>query len=75
MPPMPWPATGVSERLFAQPWPEIRRLWGSELGEVSDPMDSNVDVLLKQAVNHGASDIHLKVGSAPIVRIDGEMLR
>ena len=38
-------------------------------------MDSNVDVLLKQAVNHGASDIHLKVGSAPIVRIDGELRR
>jgi twitching motility protein PilT len=38
-------------------------------------MDNNVDVLLKQAVHHGASDIHLKVGSAPIVRIDGELRR
>jgi len=38
-------------------------------------MDNNVDALLKQAVNHGASDIHLKVGSAPIVRIDGELRR
>lgn len=38
-------------------------------------MENNVDVLLKQAVNHGASDIHLKVGSAPIVRIDGELRR
>ncbi len=38
-------------------------------------MENNVDALLKQAVNHGASDIHLKVGSAPIVRIDGELRR
>ncbi len=38
-------------------------------------MEANVDALLKQAVNHGASDIHLKVGSAPIVRIDGELRR
>lgn len=38
-------------------------------------MENNIDVLLKQAVSHGASDIHLKVGSAPIVRIDGELRR
>jgi twitching motility protein PilT len=35
----------------------------------------NVDALLKRAVEHGASDIHLKVGSAPIVRIGGELRR
>jgi len=33
----------------------------------------NIDELLKQAVDRGASDIHLKVGSRPIVRIDGEL--
>ncbi|HJQ76016.1 MAG TPA: PilT/PilU family type 4a pilus ATPase [Acidimicrobiia bacterium] len=38
-------------------------------------MENNVDALLRQAVNYGASDIHLKVGSAPIVRIDGELRR
>ncbi|HET9259355.1 MAG TPA: PilT/PilU family type 4a pilus ATPase [Acidimicrobiia bacterium] len=38
-------------------------------------MDNNVDALLKQAVHHGASDLHLKVGSAPIVRIDGALRR
>lgn len=38
-------------------------------------MDKNVDALLRRAVEHGASDIHLKVGSAPIVRIDGELRR
>ena len=34
-----------------------------------------VDELLKKAVAHDASDIHLKVGSAPIVRIEGELRR
>lgn len=38
-------------------------------------MDNNVDALLRKAVDHGASDIHLKVGSAPIVRIEGELRR
>ena len=38
-------------------------------------MDNNIDILLKSAVEHGASDIHLKVGSAPIVRIEGELRR
>ena len=38
-------------------------------------MEKNVDALLKTAVDHGASDIHLKVGSAPIVRIEGELRR
>lgn len=38
-------------------------------------MEQNVDALLKQAVDYGASDIHLKVGSAPIVRIEGELRR
>jgi twitching motility protein PilT len=38
-------------------------------------MENNVDALLKKTVNHNASDIHLKVGSAPIVRIDGELRR
>jgi twitching motility protein PilT len=38
-------------------------------------MEKNVDGLLKKAVDYGASDIHLKVGSAPIVRIEGELRR
>lgn len=36
---------------------------------------STIDELLAQAVDHKASDIHLKVGSAPIVRIEGELRR
>jgi twitching motility protein PilT len=36
-------------------------------------MTNTIDALLRQAVDRGASDIHLKVGSRPIVRIDGEL--
>lgn len=36
---------------------------------------STIDELLSKAVDNKASDIHLKVGSAPIVRIDGELRR
>ncbi|HSM45427.1 MAG TPA: type IV pili twitching motility protein PilT, partial [Acidimicrobiia bacterium] len=38
-------------------------------------MENNVEALLKKAVDHGASDVHLKVGSAPIVRIEGVLRR
>lgn len=38
-------------------------------------MEHDIDVLLKKAVDHGASNIHLKVGSAPIVRIEGVLRR
>lgn len=38
-------------------------------------MESSIDELLGRAVSMGASDIHLKVGSAPIVRIDRDLRR
>lgn len=38
-------------------------------------MEANIDELLQRAVSAGASDVHLKVGSSPIVRIDGELRR
>ena len=38
-------------------------------------MENSIDELLQRAVAAGASDIHLKVGSAPIVRIEGELRR
>lgn len=38
-------------------------------------MDKNIDQLLKSAVDAGATDIHLKVGSAPVIRVDGELRR
>lgn len=36
-------------------------------------MENSIDELLHRAVGAGASDVHLKVGSAPILRIDGEL--
>jgi twitching motility protein PilT len=38
-------------------------------------MESKIDQLLQRAVDHGASDVHLKAGSTPVVRIDGELRR
>lgn len=38
-------------------------------------MDIKIDDLLRQAVAANASDIHLKVGSAPVARVDGELRR
>lgn len=38
-------------------------------------MNSNIDEVLRRAISAGASDVHLKVGSGPIVRIDGELRR
>lgn len=34
----------------------------------------NVDELLAKVLRTGASDLHLKVGSPPVIRIDGELL-
>ncbi len=36
-------------------------------------MSLNINELLKVAVENKASDLHLKVGSPPVVRIDGEL--
>ena len=33
----------------------------------------NIDELLRHTVERGASDLHLKVGNVPFVRIDGEL--
>jgi twitching motility protein PilT len=38
-------------------------------------MNISIDDLLERANAVGASDVHLKVGSSPIVRIDGELRR
>lgn len=38
-------------------------------------MEHNIDELLRQAVAAGASDVHLKVGSSPVLRVDGELRR
>ncbi len=36
-------------------------------------MPINIDELLKKAVKMGASDLHIKVGNAPIMRINGSL--
>lgn len=36
-------------------------------------MPVRIDDLLKAAANHGASDLHLKVGAFPVIRIGGEL--
>jgi twitching motility protein PilT len=36
-------------------------------------MTFNIEDLLTKAVNAGASDLHIKVGSFPVVRIDGDL--
>jgi twitching motility protein PilT len=38
-------------------------------------MEVSLETLLKRAVESNASDIHLKVGSPPTIRIDGELRR
>lgn len=38
-------------------------------------MSGNIDALLTQAVEAGVSDIHLKVGSPPVIRVEGELRR
>jgi twitching motility protein PilT len=38
-------------------------------------MEVNIDDLLRQAVAANATDVHLKVGSAPVARVDGELRR
>jgi twitching motility protein PilT len=38
-------------------------------------MDNTIDTLLSRAVDLDASDVHLKVGSSPIVRTHGELRR
>lgn len=38
-------------------------------------MPGRIDALLTQAVDAGVSDLHLKVGSPPVIRVEGELRR
>ncbi|MGI8518971.1 MAG: type IV pilus twitching motility protein PilT, partial [Acidimicrobiia bacterium] len=38
-------------------------------------METGIEELLQRAVSAGASDLHLKVGSPPVVRVAGELRR
>lgn len=45
----------------------------SELDGALDSTDLSIDDLLQTMVERGASDLHIKVGSAPMIRVDGEL--
>ena len=36
-------------------------------------MSSRIDDLLRMAISFGASDLHLRAGSNPVIRINGEL--
>jgi twitching motility protein PilT len=55
----------------AGPRPEVA-LWPEPVPSVRDPRD--IHELLQQLVARGASDLHVKVGSRPGLRIDGTIL-
>ncbi|MEX0699139.1 MAG: type IV pili twitching motility protein PilT, partial [Acidimicrobiia bacterium] len=38
-------------------------------------MDVSIEELLQRTVSAGASDLHLKVGSPPVIRVAGELRR
>jgi len=37
-------------------------------------MEVHINDLLKIAIDRGSSDLHLKVGSHPVIRVDGRLL-
>lgn len=44
------------------------------LSDIGDDPGINLDTFLKMAVAQGASDIHLRAGSPPLLRKDGDMI-
>lgn len=42
---------------------------------VADPKQLHIDDLLEFTVAQGASDLHLSMGSPPMIRVDGKMLK
>jgi twitching motility protein PilT len=51
------------------------RVLGLRLGRSRAETDSgmNIDELLRHTVERGASDLHLKVGNVPFLRVDGDL--
>ncbi|MGH9448279.1 MAG: type IV pili twitching motility protein PilT, partial [Terriglobia bacterium] len=37
-------------------------------------LDMNIDDLLREAIRANASDLHLKIGNRPSLRVDGELV-
>jgi twitching motility protein PilT len=69
----PLPATGASENALKVGPDRVDK--SRALERDKGIMASNIDELLRRAVADGASDLHLKVGSAPVARISGELRR
>src|SRR5947207_7729787 len=42
-------------------------------GDSADGLGMDLNSLLQSAVDHGASDLHLKVGQPPVIRHDGSL--
>ncbi len=53
--------------------PKIVDSESARKGFVEAPMSVKIDDLLRIASNHGASDLHVKAGSFPFMRIGGEL--
>src|SRR5439155_19851322 len=78
-----WPAAGVDARRrsdrtgFGRSWPRVqscrnlKKATAAADGQRVLAMDLNA--LLKDVVDSGATDVHLKLGLPPIVRRDGEL--
>lgn len=55
--------------------PPVRDLFTIFDRHLGDPYDVPMDALLAEAQRSGASDLHLKVGCPPILRVNGELRR
>jgi twitching motility protein PilT len=69
----PYPVTGAFENALKVGPDRVDKC--SALERDKGIMASNIDELLRRAVADGASDLHLKVGSAPVARISGDLRR
>ena len=52
----------------------MSRLTGRAVQDEGGLRRTHVNDLLRIAVEHGASDLHLKVGSYPMMRVRGELV-
>jgi twitching motility protein PilT len=72
----PAPATPAAPAPTAAPRvPASRQLEHIEEFEGSEVARATIEQLLRTTVERGASDLHLRCGEPPIIRLNGEMLR
>lgn len=68
-------------RIGLEPVPTLKRIGGrADISGITlkgkvFTVDTGIEELLQRAVSAGASDLHLKVGSPPVVRVAGELRR